>query len=234
MKRLYITGLLGILCLALNAQDFKKDLEKVNAKYLDGAAKTYEMKYKSFKSVEDTEPEEVLDARYVMAGLRSYYFENSQMVMVKQTGKMLLVDKEDSNIYLQIDSTISGTPGIPQIDSMMTKCESIDFLSETPDSRKYKLSLKKGFSEFESIEVTMDTKGWYINQIRLFYNVPFPIWEGQHIVGYTKPIMEVTMQLVETSDSDINSLNLSSYITKANGIYKPAKNYVNYEVIGSL
>ena len=229
--KIYVLLLIVSLGKVALSQNLASDLRNVEKSHAEEKVKVFDVQYRGFEDHYSSKVLEQEKALYIRKGKYRFYMENSAVISVYDKGKTVLIDREEKKLMYLYQEKLLTRPGDLPIDSLLQLCSSVKFIGEKDAERTYQLVFDMEFFEYQKVQVSINTQTWDVKSMILFYNTPLPIYEGNQVVDYTLPRLEIGYEPVAPAPNHTRLLEIENYLTvKGNGhTLTPA--YRNYELI---
>ncbi len=207
------------------AQNVKKDFEAINKAML---AENYSVSLE-YKTYLDNVLTETLKSSVNVKG-KKYRVEAANMIKISDGKKNLIVDHNNKMMIFSIpDNMIQFTKTKPQLDSFMSKAESITFKKMENSIGRYVIILKNAVEK--RIELDFNINTFVINRIYMVYNQKEEDGEGKE----QERSLEVNyLAFTKVLKVNVTQFDLSFFILKRGKSYYATAKYAKYELINLL
>jgi hypothetical protein len=238
MKYLISIALLA-LSLAVNAQDAIRrqasiDFRLVNMAYAQASRLKMDVNYTLFPSYTSTTPFEESRGVFMKQGENSYS-NLLGIISLSNSKATVTLDSNEQTIVVADPSTHkSGEPNLVELDTLLSTCSSIEF-KELEGVKYYKLKFDGVlFSEYNAIEVFIDSKTNFLGRITMFFRIELDLDEENDRYINEKPRLEIIYTGVTTNPVFTpDQFSETKFVGIRGKIVTAAAAYAKYRVVNN-
>lgn len=230
--------ILAILPLIISAQseNYAKaavDFRLVNQAYYNTAALSMNVNYTLFPGYTSTTPFDRSNGTYMKSG-NATYSNLLGIISLSNSKATVTLDSNEQTIVVSDPMKDNFDPKMIELDTMLKLCSSIEY-KELDGIRYYKLRFDKLLiSEYNAIEVYIDSKTNLLSRLTLFFRIEMDLDEEGSEYSTDKPRLEIVYTNVNTNPVfNKDQFSETKYVAMQGGNVSAAPAYSKFKVINN-
>jgi len=229
MKRQLFIILSAILLGTLNAQTPQEEIKKVIDNYYSLEAFSMEIHYYIYKNHTATVSSEESIGIYQKQGNNLRVVQYGTEII--QNDKYVLV-KDDSSEVMVLSKTKKDQNANFNIEQILLNYSKVEMLQSNKEGEEVlRLYFKKGLTEYEKLDVYINKKTHFINQLVAYYAKAYDVSEDPNKSDYQKPKIKMVYTKFKSKPVfSADTFSVSKYIMiNTSGKNKLKTKYSSYE-----
>lgn len=228
-------SLLLVLFPYVSGQGISTDFERVRAKYKSLTGISAELEYVVYQGHDGTRAVDVKTGLFKSDMKNSYVFVLAGIRQCHNPTYDIVVSEEDRSIVVKKNTLkTQNTTMLPGIDTADGAWRTAVKVGEGNGIRTWRISFKnKPGSEYEKMDITIDTQTFLIRSISLYYRAKMSAYlYSEDPADNYLPKMTITYRNVRVNPTfGPDEFSETKYIQTAENEIKPSKPYANYELL---